>query len=99
MAYGAAGTYSRIRVLFVHRHVQGFLAAGADAVHVTNLAFGLGAAIFMIQPVLARVPLLGSALASVVGTYWVFLLPHLAGLVFRRHNKRMDQLYWSEYGG
>lgn len=99
MAYGAAGSYTRIRVLFVHRHVQGFLVGGADSVHITNLAFGLGAAVFMIRPMLVQVPFLGSAMASFVGTYWLFILPHLAGLVFRRHSKRMDRLYLPQYSG
>lgn len=98
MAFGAAGAYTRIRVFYLHRHVQGFIAAGADAVHVTNLVFAVGAAGLVIPPILeGTVPFLGPALSSVVVTYTVFVLPHLSGLVFRRHNKRMDQLYFSQY--
>ena len=100
MAFGAAGTYSRIRVLYVHCHAQGFLAAGADAVHVTNLVFAVGAAGLVIPRILeGTVPYVGPALSSAVVTYCMFVLPHLSGLVFRRHTKRMDMLYWARYGG
>lgn len=43
------------------------------------------------------IPVFGTILSNAIGTYWILLFPHLAGIVFRRHNVRMDELYWSEY--
>jgi len=97
MAYGAAGTFTRLRSLAFHNHIRGFLAAGSDAVVATNMVFALGAVILIVRILLERaIPLLGAALSSALGTYWLLTLPHLAGLVFRRHSETMERFYWYE---
>lgn len=95
MAFGAAGNYTRVHALFVHQHIPCFLACGADAVKITNLAFGFGAVVLVLRTAFeSSVPLLGGVLSSLLGMYWVFLVPHLAGLLFRRHYDAMEARYW-----
>lgn len=94
MGFGSVGNYRRLKVFEVHNHVRGFLVAGADAVKITNLVFGLGAATFLIQALLESIPYAGQAFSGIVGVYWTFMAPHLAGLLFRRHGNAMDKLYW-----
>ena len=95
MAYGAAGNYTRVHALFVHQHIPGFLACGADGVKITNLAFGFGAVVLVLRTAFeSSVPLLGGVLSGLLGMYWVFLVPHLAGLLFRRHYDAMEARYW-----
>ncbi len=98
MAYGAVGNYRRLKVFEVHNHVRGYLAAGADAVKITNLVFGLGILAFLLQGFLEAIPFAGAALSSIVGVYWLFMVPHLAGLLFRRNIDTMEKLYWSTGG-
>ncbi len=98
MAYGAVGNYRRLKVFEVHNHVRGYLSAGADAVKITNLVFGLGILAFLLQSFLEGVPFVGAALSSIVGVYWLFMVPHLAGLLFRRHIDTMERLYWGSGG-
>jgi hypothetical protein len=99
MAFGAAGNYRRLKIFEIHNHVRGYLAAGADAVKITNLLFALGAVTFLMQSFLeGNVPYVGPALSSVIGVYWIFMVPHLAGLLFRRHSDTMEKLYWPAGG-
>lgn len=95
MAFGAAGNYRRLKIFEIHNHIRGYLAAGADAVKITNLLFALGVATVLVQSFLeGNIPYVGQALSSIVGTYWIFMVPHLAGLLFRRHGDTMERLYW-----
>ena len=93
MVYGSAGVYSRSRALHVHRHVQGFVSAGGDAIWITNTVFFLGASVTCLQFLLGDVPLLGAAASSVIAAYWALVFPHLVGFLFRRHRTKMDRIY------
>ncbi len=93
IAFGAAGNYRRLSALEVHHHVRGFFAARTDAVTLTNLIFGLGSVVLLLRTFLATVPL-GQVLGGLIGVYWIFLEPHLAGLLFRRHQATLEALYW-----
>lgn len=97
MGWGAAGSYRRIKVLSFPQHVIAYLGALPDSIQITNVTFGLLIATTAIQEVLeGSLPLLGSALSSLVGIYWIFMVPHLGGLIFRRHNDLMDKVYWPD---
>ena len=98
MAYGAVGNYRRLKVFEIHNHVRGYLAAGSDAVKITNLVFGLGILAFLARALLEGIPFVGAALSSVVGVYWLFMVPHLSGLLFRRNIDTMEKLYWATGG-
>ncbi|MCP4658809.1 MAG: hypothetical protein GY856_25640 [bacterium] len=99
MAYGAAGNFTRLKVLSFHNHVRGFLAAGSDAVVATNMVFGVGAVTLVLRLILElTIPLLGGALSCAIEIYWLFTLPHLSGLVFRRHSETMERFYWTGTG-
>ena len=93
MAWGAAAVFSRSDVLRLDLHVRGFLAAGADAVTIANLLFGLGALLFVLRVLFAGVPFVGAAVGGVLGAYWTFTSAHLAGVLFRRHTRRLEALY------
>lgn len=95
MAFGAAGVFSRRKVFSLHRHVQAFLATGSDAIVITNMVFGVGMIVVALRIFLAvMVPLLGGALSSTLGAYWLLVVPHLSGVLFRRHTPIMEAIYW-----
>ncbi len=93
MAFGAAGVYGGLETVRIDLHIRGFLAAGADAVHVANLVYALGTAIFLAGAVLNFVPLVGSLVSALTTAYWAFTGPHLSGVLFRRHSGAMAALY------
>jgi hypothetical protein len=94
MAWGAAGCYDRVDAFYVHVHGKAFLWAGRDAVVITNLIFGLQILTLVLQVMLGRaLPIVGSALAGILGLYWTLTSPHLIGVLFRRHRPVMDALY------
>ena len=64
----------------------------------TNVIFGLGILAFLLRLFLLEIPWVGAAMSSIVGVYWLFMVPHLAGLLFRRHNETMEKLYWATGG-
>ncbi len=97
MGFGAAGNYRRIKVLGFHQHVLAYVRSVPDSVHVTNYAFGLFVATTFLQTFFeGSLPILGTILSGVVGLYWIFMMPHLGGLIFRRHDKLMDRIYWPD---
>lgn len=94
IAYGAAGTYDRMDCIRVDLHLRTLGAAGADAVTVVNLVFVLQALVLIVQTALSEtVPILGGILSGLLGIYWFFTGPHLAGVLFRRHRRALDDLY------
>ncbi len=97
MGFGAAGNYRRMKVLGFHQHFLAYMGSVPDSVHITNYAFGLFVATTFLQSFFeGSLPLLGTILSGVVGLYWIFMMPHLGGLVFRRHNRLMDRIYWPD---
>lgn len=94
MGYGAVGNYSLRYLLLVHLHVIGFRKTLGDALKFTNVMFGVRLLYMMLGGLGASIhPLLGVVLATVVEGYWYFLTPHLSGLLFRRHEDLLDDLY------
>ncbi len=99
MGFGAAGNYRRIKVLGFHQHLLGYMGSVPDSVHITNYAFALFVATSFLQSFFeGSIPVLGTILSGVVGIYWIYMMPHLGGLLFRRHNKLMDNVYWPDRG-
>ncbi|HXU29690.1 MAG TPA: B-box zinc finger protein [Thermoanaerobaculia bacterium] len=93
MAFGAAGRFLPDNVLRIDRHVRAFRACGSDAVRFTNLLFGIGALVWLARIGLKGIPIAGGMIAGILGTYWIFVAPHLAGLLFRRHLARLEEIY------
>ncbi|HLF57150.1 MAG TPA: B-box zinc finger protein [Thermoanaerobaculia bacterium] len=77
----------------IDRHVTGFFAARGDALTVTNLAFGLGAAAFLARFALRQVAFFGPAVAGALGAYWVFTSAHLIGVLVRRRRALFREVY------
>ncbi len=97
MGFGAAGNYRRKKVLGFYQHLLGYLGSVPDSIHITNYAFALYVATTFLQSFFeGSIPLLGTILSGVVGMYWIFMMPHLGGLIFRRHSNLMDRVYWPE---
>ena len=100
MGFGAAGNYRRMNVLGFPQHFLAYMGSVPDSVHITNYAFGLFVATTLLQTFFeGSLPILGTILSAVVGLYWIFMMPHLGGLIFRRHNKLMDRIYWPDRVG
>jgi hypothetical protein len=94
MSWGAAAIHWRHLALRVDKHVQGLFATGGEGLLMVNVAFLLVGTVFWLKGVLGdTVPLLGAALAGTLGLYWAFLLPHLVGILFRRHRERLHEIY------
>jgi hypothetical protein len=97
MGFGAAANYRRMKVLSFHQHVRAYLGSIPDSIHITNYAYGLFLTTTLLKIFLAgAIPFLGNLMSDVVGIYWIFMMPHLGGLLFRRHSKLMDQIYWPD---
>lgn len=94
MAWGAAGAHWRHLALRVDKHVQALLATGGEGLLMVNVAFVLVGLVFWLKAVLgSAIPVLGAALAGILGIYWAFLLPHLVGVLFRRNRERLHEIY------
>lgn len=93
MALGSTGRFMPDNVLRVDLHWRAFRACGGDAVRFANILFGLGATIWLARLGLAEVPYAGALAAGVLGTLWLFLSAHLAGLFFRRYAARVESIY------
>lgn len=93
LALGSVGKFMPDNVLRIDRHVLAFRACGRDAVTFTNLLFGLGAAVWLTRLGLAQVPIAGTIVAGILGTYWLFVSAHLSGLLFRRHFEAVAEIY------
>ena len=93
MAWGAAGAHWRHLALRLDKHLRALGAVGGDALATVNAVFALLGMVLVARTLLARVPLLGAIVAGAIGIYWSFLLPHLVGLLFRRHRERLTAVY------
>jgi hypothetical protein len=94
MAWGAASVHWRISVLRVDHHVRALFATGGDALATTNVTFVMLGLVLVLRGVLdAQVPIVGAALAGILGLYWAFVGPHLVGLLFRRHARALHAIY------
>ncbi len=93
MALGSVGQFMPDNVLRIDRHVRAFRACGRDAVIYTNILFGLGAAVWLARLGLGQVPLAGSVIGGILGTHWLFVSAHFAGLIFRRHADAVARIY------
>lgn len=93
MGLGAAGALGRMHVVAVVQHVRAFLYCGRDAIDATNIAFFLGGLVFLARFALESIPFYGGMLGSALGAYWLFVIPHVAGVVFRRHRAKLEQFY------
>lgn len=91
--FAAAALSGGEAALRVDRHLRGFVAAGGDAVAMTNLLFAVGVVAFVVRAALAGVPIVGPAVAGVVGAYWVFTSAHLVGVLVRRRGELFRELY------
>lgn len=92
-AFAAAALAGGEASLRIDRHVRGFLAAGSEAVALTNLLFAVGVGAFIARAALAGVPIVGAAVAGVLGAYWVFTSAHLVGVLVRRKRERFREIY------
>lgn len=93
MGFGAAGAIGRSKSLAVHHHIQGFFCAGVDAIKITNIIFFFGIVVWLVKVLLGAVPLVGAMASGILGTYWLFTVPHLAGVLFRRHGRELERYY------
>lgn len=94
MAWGAAAVHWRRSALRLDQHVRALLAAGGDGLKTVNITFVLFGAVIMLKAALgSQIPLLGAALAGIVGLYWAFVAPHLVGLLFRRRRAELHAIY------
>lgn len=94
MALGAAAVHWRHSALRVDQHLRALFATGGDGLKTINLTFVLLGAFVVVRGVLgAQIPLIGTALAGILGLYWMFLAPHLVGLLFRTRRDQLHQIY------
>lgn len=93
VALGAAGRFGPGTALRVDLHLRAFVAAGREALVISNLVFVLGIAVWVVRLALRAVPLAGAAVAGTLGAYWIFTSAHLAGLLVRRNAVVFEELY------
>jgi hypothetical protein len=93
VAFGAAGHYGRASSLRLDLHLKALAGAKRDGLVFANIVFPLGIAMLVARALLEQLPILGSALAGVLGAYWVFVSAHLAGLIVRRNLRAFDSIY------
>lgn len=93
LALGSVGKFMPDDVLRIDRHFRAFRACGRDAVIFTNLLFALGGSVWLVRLGLTQVPIVGTVIAGILGTYWLFVSAHLSGLLFRRHADAMAEIY------
>lgn len=93
IGYGVAGGYSPIYLLLVHKHVKSFSVTYGDAVRATNLVFMLRGVTFFAAGLVAFVPLLGGFLSVAVEAYYLFMVSRLSGLLYRKHETALDDIY------
>lgn len=94
MGFGAAAVHWKHQVLRIDRHLRGFLATGGDGLLIANVVFSMIAAVLLVQVFLVLAfPILGVFAVLIVSLYWLFLEPHLAGLLFRRYADQLEAIY------
>jgi hypothetical protein len=94
MAWGAAAVHWRRSALRVDQHLRGLFAVGGDALATVNVTFVMLGLVLVLRGMLgSAVPLVGAALAGILGLYWAFVAPHLVGLLFRRHARALHAIY------
>lgn len=92
-ALGAVGKFNPDQVLRLDLHYRAFRACGADAIVIANLVFALDLAFWLARIGLGGIPLAGSAITGILGTYALFVSAHLAGLLFRRNAPEVEEVY------
>lgn len=93
-AWGAAGAFGFGQALRLPRHLRALRAAGPDALLPVNLVFAVTVAIVVVRAaLLPAVPWLGSPLAGGLEAFALLAVPHLIGVVLRRHRIELDHAY------
>lgn len=92
-ALGAVGKFDPDQVLRLDLHYRAFRVCGADALTIVNLVFALDLAVWLSRLGLSQIPLAGSAITGILGTYALFVSAHLAGLLFRRSAASIEEIY------
>ena len=95
IGYGVAASYSPWHLFFVHLHIKGYRQTFGDAIRYTNMVFALRGVLFLAQAVVSLVPILGGILVVALEAYFVFMVAHLSGLLFRKHEAYFDGMYLS----
>ena len=93
IGYGVAGGFSPVYLLAIHKHVKSFSATYGDAIRATNLVFMLRGVTFFAAGIAAFVPLVGGFLAVAVEAYYLFMVSRLSGLLYRKHEEVLDDIY------
>jgi hypothetical protein len=93
VAFGAAGHYGRDASLRLDLHLKALAAAKRDGLMFANIVFALGIGMLIVRSLIEQLPILGSALAGILGAYWLFVSAHLAGLIVRRNLRKFDAIY------
>lgn len=94
MALGSAAVHWRRSALRIDQHLRALVASGGDGLKTVNITFVLLGIFVTLRGVLgAQIPLVGTALAGIVGLYWIFLAPHLVGLLFRSRREALHAIY------
>lgn len=93
MALGAVGRFDPDQSLRIDLHVRAFRACGGDAVTIVNLIFALDLAVWLARLGLASIPIAGTVIAGILGSYALFVSAHLSGLLFRRNAAVVEEIY------
>lgn len=93
IGYGVAAGFSPVYLFLIHKHVRAYKETFGDAVHATNLVFMLRGVTFFAAGLVAFVPLLGLLLSVAVEAYYLFLVSRLSGLLYRKHEAVLDEIY------
>lgn len=91
-AVGAAEAFGRRHALRLSRHIRGLLAGGSDALLVIDAVFLIG----LLAVVAAHVPVapwLFTPLSRAITVYGLLLVPHLIGVLIRRHRLELSKVY------
>jgi hypothetical protein len=94
MAWGGAALHWRRSARRIDQHVKALQVTRGDGVKTVKLTIARsGAGALLPALVSTDLPLLGVLLSGVLWIYWMFVAPHLVGLLFRRHAAALNQVY------
>ena len=90
----AAGAFGHRFSLDLRRHARSFDAGAPEIAFAVHAVFVLVVTVTLLRATLLPfVPWIGSPLAAAVEVYALFEVPHLMGVVYRRHQIELARIY------
>lgn len=90
----AAGAFGATRALRLGGHVRALAASGGETLVTADLVFATVLALVILRATfLPYIPWMGSPLAAGIEAWALITVPHLVGVVARRHHLELARLY------